>query len=95
MKINPATKMPYKIPACASAQFNLRLKPVQKNAIKKLSKQQKLSMSKKVLEMFDFYFAHAVPVEFWNDPSLGKPEKTTEKSTWDGMQKVWNFFKGV
>jgi len=87
--------MPYQIPACAFAQFKPRLKPIQKMAIKKLSKQQKLSMPKKVLEIFDFYFAYAVPVEFWNDPSLHNPDKSTQNSSWDGLQKVWNFIKSV
>jgi hypothetical protein len=80
--------MPYQIPACASAKFNLRLKPVQKMAIKKLSKKQKISMSKKVLEIFDFYFTHAVPVWFWNDPSLHVPDKSMQNSSLDDFQKV-------
>lgn len=94
MKINPFTNMPYQMPARASAQLNIRLKPIQKMAIKKLSKQNKLSMSKKVLEILDLYFANAVPVEFWNDPSLVKAEKTPDNPSWNGIQKVWHFFNG-
>jgi hypothetical protein len=94
MRINPITNMPYQIPACASAHFNMRLRPIQKLAIKKLSKQQKITMSKKVLEIFDFYFTHAVPDEFWNDPGLHVREKNSKDSL-ETLQKVLDLLKQV
>jgi hypothetical protein len=66
MMINTKTNMPF-IPSIASEKLNVRLKPAQKLAIKKLGVLQKQSMSKAVLDIFDYYFSNAVPQDFWRN----------------------------
>jgi hypothetical protein len=83
MKINPRLNMPYHIPSIASAKLDLRLKPRVKNGIRLLAAKKKTSMSKQVLEIFDYYFENAVGNDFWKDvsefssPIPQKPSKRT------------------
>jgi hypothetical protein len=79
MKINPKTNMPYHIPSVASEKLNVRLKPAQKWAIKKLGIQNRQSMSKAVLEIFDFYFENAISSNFWNDIYSYSNQKSGKK----------------
>jgi hypothetical protein len=75
MKINLKTNMP----SVASEKLNIRLKPAQKWAIKKLGIQNRQSMSKAVLEIFDFYFENAIPSNFWNDIYSYSNQKSGKK----------------
>ena len=88
MKINPKTNMPFHMPSVASEKLNVRLKPAQKWAIKKLGIQNRQSMSKAVLEIFDFYFENAVPRNFWNDIYSYSDQKTGTKPK---IQRVTDF----
>jgi hypothetical protein len=88
MKINPKTNMPYHIPSVASEKLNIRLKPAQKWAIKKLGIQNRQSMSKAVLEIFDFYFENAIPSNFRNDIYSYSNQKSEKKPK---IQLVTNF----
>lgn len=99
MKINPKTNMPFHIPSIASEKLNVRLKPAQKWAIKKLGIQNRQSMSKAVLEIFNFYFENAVPSNFWDDIEIYDPAFKEEQSNLSknqmALQGVEDFFKAT
>ncbi len=66
MRIKPKTKNPYKT-SIKSEKLNVRLRPAQKAAIKKLGVLRNQSMSKVSLEIFNYYFENAIQSDFWND----------------------------
>ena len=84
MRINPRTNAPFHIPSTACAKLDLRLKPRVKNGIRLLAAKKKTSMSKQVLEIFDYYFENAVGNDFWKNvsefssPVPQKPSKMTK-----------------
>jgi len=67
MKINKKNSLPFQIPSVASDKLNVRLRPAQKAAIKKLGVLRNQSMSKVSLEIFNYYFENAIQNDFWKD----------------------------
>lgn len=67
MKINQKNLLPFQIPSVASDKLNVRLRPAQKAAIKKLGVLRNQSMSKVSLEIFNYYFENAIQNDFWKN----------------------------
>jgi hypothetical protein len=66
MKIKK-NSLPFQISSVASDKLNVRLRPAQKAAIKKLGVLRNQSMSKVSLEIFNYYFENAIQNDFWKD----------------------------
>ncbi len=103
VRINPKTNAPVNIPQCASEHLCLRITPSLKNYFRNQATRQKLSMTKYVLNIFDQHLDYPLSNEFLldnhaykhnNKRNAGK-SKEEDLSSWDGLQKVWNFFKCV
>jgi hypothetical protein len=101
IRINPRTNAPVNVPVCASEHLSLRVTPSLKEYFRNQSNRQKLSMTKYVLNIFDNYLEHSLLKEFPSNKPVDKNiqnriagRSNLENSSWDGLQKVWDFFKG-
>lgn len=100
--INKRTNAPIQVPETSTEHISLRVTPSMKEYFRNQSDRHDLSMTKYIFNIFDFHFAHHVSNEFVLEnsgyPNAGHRVAVKSKSAgpyWDGMQKVWNFFKGV
>ena len=88
MKINKKNSLPFQISSVASDKLNIRLRPAQKAAIKKLGVLRNQSMSKVSLEIFNYYFENAIQNDFWKDIYSYSDQKSGNKPK---IQRVTDF----
>lgn len=93
IEIDPKTNMPVNIDSRATENLALRLTPSYKAAIKSLSLEMDRSMTKTALIIFDYYFTHAVPNDFFDD--LDTDQTKNKKSKDSKNRKFWNLFTNV
>lgn len=102
IRINPRTRVPLQVPETATEHISLRVTPTMKEYFRNQSDRHDLSITKYIFNIFDFHFAHHMSNEFVLENSgyrtsahsrAGRSKE--EDASWDGLQKVWNFFKGV
>ena len=99
-KINSRSNTPVNVPNYSSEHLSLRVTPKLKNYLRKQSNRHKLTITKYVLNIFDNHLVQHLCDEFPADYLLDNNEQKhisrkskLEDSSWDGIQKVWNFFK--
>jgi hypothetical protein len=102
IRINPRTRVPLQVPETATEHISLRVTPAMKEYFRNQSDRHDLSITKYIFNIFDFHFAHHVSNEFvlensgyTNAGHRVAVKSKSDGSYWDGMQKVWDFFKGV
>jgi hypothetical protein len=102
IRINDRTNAPVNVPVCASEHLSLRVTPSLKEYFRNQSSSQKLSMTKYVLNIFDNYLDHSLLKEITSNKPVDKNiqnriagRSKLENTSWDGLQKVWNFIKCV
>ena len=101
IRINPKTNAPTNVPKCASEHLSLRITPSLKKYFRNQSSSLKLSMSKYVLNIFDYHLDHLsneCPLYkdgYKHNDNHKAGRSKAGGSSWDGFQKVWNFVKGV
>jgi hypothetical protein len=102
IRINPRTRVPLQVPETATEHISLRVTPRMKEYFRNQSDRHDLSITKYIFNIFDFHFAHHMSNEFVleNSGYTNADHSVTSKyksdgSHWNGMQKVFDFFKGV
>ena len=100
--INKRTNAPIQVPETATEHISLRVTPSMKEYFRNQSDRHDLSMTKYIFNIFDSHFAHHVSNEFvlensgYRNSAHSRAGRSNEEDTgWDGLQKVWNFFKCV
>ena len=102
IRIIPRTRIPLQVPETATEHISLRVTPKMKEYFKNQSSSHNLSMTKYMFKIFDNHVEHQMSNEFvlsnigYTNADHCLAEKTKlDGSYWDGMKKVWDFFKGV
>ena len=100
IRIKSRTRIPLQVPETATEHISLKIPPAMKEYLRNQSDRNDLSMTKYIFNIFDSHFAHHIGNEFLSnnisytiaDHSFAEKTKSDE-FYWDGMQKVWDFFK--
>ena len=100
--INKRTNAPIQVPETATEHISLRVTPTMKEYFKNQSDRHDLSITKYIFNISDFHFAHHMSNEFvlensgyTNASHRVAVKSKSDASYWEGMQKVFDFFKGV
>jgi len=101
--INRRTGIPVQVPETATEHLSFRVTPSMKESFRSKANRRDMSMTKYMFNLIHNHDDQYALNQFHFDKKESKPRKDhcvegkskSDGSCWDGMQKVFDFFKGV